>query len=78
MKIKQIGTPEEFKKITKPELHQLWFNERYTDKAVGLMYGVTAKEVKEKRKEFKLTMWTGAWLYVIGGDKFADKRKQVK
>ncbi len=24
MKIKQIGTPEDFKKITKPELHQLW------------------------------------------------------
>lgn len=64
MKVTQKFTPEDFEKITKVELHRLWFNEALTDKKVAILYGVTKQDVKEKRRQFKLTMITAAMLKV--------------
>lgn len=60
-------TKQDFSEITKIELYNLWWKKPYSDKQIAKMYGVTAKEVKKKRKELGITWSRCAFLSVYGG-----------
>lgn len=70
MKITQTNTPDEFKKLTRPELHKLWFRDALTDGQIAKKFGVTKQEVKQKRKELNLHMFNSAISYLMGGKKY--------
>lgn len=79
-KVIQTKTPEEFEKITRVEFYRLWFGETMKDNPMTLgqiarMYGVDKKTVKAKKKELGLT-WLGCGvMFVVGGDKYKNKKK---
>ena len=50
MKIKQLYTPKDFKRIDRPQMFDLWFRQALTEKQIAELFGVTAEEVKDKRK----------------------------
>lgn len=70
MKITQTNTPEEFNELTRAEFHKLWFRDALTDKQMAIKFGVTKKEVKQKRKELNLNAWNSAVLYLSGGSQY--------
>lgn len=69
-KVENKFRPEQFGKITKEKLYDLWFRQALTDRTIAKMYGVTVQEVKSKRAEFKLTMGKCIKLAIRGGDKY--------
>lgn len=75
MKITQTSTPEEFSKLTRPDFHQLWFNEALTDKQMAKMFRVDVAEVKRKRKALGLNWFSSAMLFLAGGNLYKDNRK---
>lgn len=74
MRIIQTKSPDDFKNIKPLELYDLWFHKALTDRQIAKMYGITKNDVKQKRKEFKYTIWRCAILSVAGGTKY----KKVK
>lgn len=78
MKIEQKYTEEDFKKLTLPQLHQIWFNEALTDGQIAKIYCTSKEVVKEKRKELGLTIIRGAFLSITGGKAYEDDRKIQK
>ena len=76
--MKQTKTPDQFKELTLVELHQLWFNQALTDRQIAKMYGVDAREVKDKRKEFKLNWFSAAIMYITGGNRYKNDKNKVK
>ena len=76
--MKQTKTPDQFKELTLIELHQLWFNQALTDRQIAKMYGVDAREVKDKRKEFKLNWFSAATMYITGGNRYKNDKNKVK
>lgn len=75
MKITQTNTPEEFSKLSRPDFHQLWFNEALTDRQIAKKFGVDVAEVKRKRKALGLNWFNSAMLFLAGGNLYKDDRK---
>ena len=75
MKIEQIHNEEEFNRLTQAEFHNLWFVKAYTEGQIAKMYGVTKKQVHDKRKELKLGWFNSGMLYVAGGKRFKGNKK---
>lgn len=73
-KIEKTRTPQDFERITRVELHRLWFKEALTDKQIATMYGVDKSIVKEKRKAFKLGWISSGILYVAGSDAYRKEK----
>ena len=68
-------TKQDFNKITRIELYNLWWGKDwwkkpYSDRQIAELYGVTKKDVKAKRKELGLTWWKCAFLSVYGGEAY--------
>lgn len=78
MKVEQTNTREDFEKLDLVGLHDIWFNQALTDKQVAKKFGITKEEVKEKRKKFGLNFWSGAMLYVGGGEKYKGSKRKKK
>lgn len=58
-------TKEDFNKLTKVEMHRLWFKQAMTEKQIAKLYNVSRKEVHDKRKiEFGLNFINSAILYL--------------
>lgn len=75
MKIVQTKTPEDFEKITRVELFKLCFGSKLSDAPltngqIATMYGVTKKEVKQKKKELKLGWLQCGIIFVMGGPRY--------
>ena len=62
--------PTKFNNLTKLDLYDLWFRQSLTDKTIGKLYGVTAKEVKEKRKIMGLNWKNCIGLAFKGGEQY--------
>ena len=75
--MKQIKQPEDFEKLDKAQLHQLWFNEALTDGQVAKMYGIEKNVVKQKRKEMKLNWFSAATLFLMGGSRYKNNKTKV-
>jgi hypothetical protein len=72
-KVEQTKTPEDFQRLTLQQYHKLWFCYAMSDKQMADMFGVTKKDVKEKRKRLGLTLFKAGMLYVYGGPKYREK-----
>lgn len=65
-KIDQLYTPDDFKNITKVELFDLWYRQALTEKQIATLFGVTAKDVKDKRKQFNIR-WLNSGIASLSG-----------
>ncbi len=77
-KIEPTYTEEEFLKLKRTELHQIWFNEALTDGQIAKLYRTDKKTVKARRKELGLGVISCAFLSITGGPAYEDKRKAEK
>ena len=75
MRIKQEKNSDDFEKLTKIELYNLWFRKALTDKQIAKLYGVTKQQVKEKRKKYNIKYLNSAVLYLAGGKAYNEKIK---
>lgn len=58
-------TKEDFNKLTKVEMHRLWFKQALTERQIAKLYKVSREEVHKKRKiEFGLNFINSAILYL--------------
>lgn len=73
MKNRNVHTREEFYRLNKEQLHNIWFREAKTDRQIAKIYGVTKEEVKQRRIHYGLTYMKSAMLYLLGGEKYRDK-----
>lgn len=64
--IKQLYNKEKFEKLDKLTMYELWFKHALTDRQIAVLYGVTPKDVKEKRKELKVGWFNSAMLFIAG------------
>ena len=78
MKIKQLYTEKEFNKISKVELHGLWFRDALTDGQIARLYGVTKEQVKQKIKKYNIKYLNSAILYLVGNPEYRASRKKKK
>lgn len=78
MKIKQLYTPKDFKKLDKVLLFDVWYRQALTDKQVGKLFGVTAADVKKKREELGIRWMNSAIASLSGGSTFTSKKKLVE
>lgn len=76
--MKQTKQPEDFDKLDRVQLHQLWFNQALTDGQVAKMYGIDKQTVREKRKKFGLNWFSAATLWITGGPKYKNDKSKVK
>lgn len=61
----KIYSREEFDKLTRVDMHKLWFRDALTERKIASMFGVTKEEVHDKRKEELGLTWLGSaflWL----------------
>lgn len=77
MKVHQQFTPEDFSKISKLDLYDLWFRQALTDKQIATLYGVTPSDVKEKRKEYNIRYLNSAIAF-LSGSKAYRHTKEVR
>lgn len=70
MKVKQMYTKKDFEKIDKITLFELWYKHALTDKQIAVLYGITPKDVKDKRKELNIGWLNSAMLLIAGPQKF--------
>lgn len=73
LKIEQIGTLEDLKKLKRHQFHELWYIRSLTDGQIARMYNTTRKEVKKVRKELKLNWFNSAVLYMAGGSQYRQR-----
>lgn len=78
MKIEQTYTEEDFDRITKLELYNLWFRDALTDGQIAKLYGTTKSVVKEKRKKYNIKYINSAILYLAGRPEYRAKRNKKK
>lgn len=63
--MKERYTKEDFNRLTRVEMHRLWFKQAMTEKQIAKLYNVSRKEVHNKRKiEFGLNFINSAILYL--------------
>ena len=75
MKITQTNTPKDFNKLNRAQLHQIWFHDALTDGQIAKKFGVTKKDVKDKRKELGISWINGAVLALMGGKQYENDKK---
>lgn len=78
MRIKQLYTEKDFDKISKVELHGLWFRDALTDGQIARLYGVTKEKVKQKRKRYNIKYLSSAILFLMGSPEYRASRKKKK
>lgn len=78
MKVKQLYTPKDFKRIDKPMLFDLWFRQSLTEKSIATLFGVTVEEVHKKRKdEFGMGWWNSGIAYVSGPEIYRSTSPKI-
>lgn len=78
MKIKQLYTPKDFKKLDKVLMFDIWYRQALTDKKIGKLFGVTADEVKKRREELGIKWMNSAIASLSGGATFTSKKKLIE
>ena len=77
-KIVPTYTEEEFLKLKRHELHQIWFHEALTDRQIAKLYNTTKEVVKQRRKELGITVINSAMLFLTCGSLYQDDRTEEK
>lgn len=77
MKIVQLYTPNDFKKLNKILMFDLWYRQALTDKQIAKLFGVETSEVKEKREQLGIRWMSSALASLSGGSKFTSKKKLI-
>lgn len=67
-------TKEDFDKLSKRELYEIWYNNCKTDKQIAKMYNISRKEVKSTRKKFNMTMFKCAMLKLANKEKYSKMK----
>ena len=78
MAIKQEYTREDFDKLNRVEMHRLWYIKAYTEKKIAKLYGVTRKEVHEKRKNELGLGWINSAILYMMKPRYQNKRELKK
>ena len=77
MKIVQLYTPQDFDRLDKVLMYDVWYRQALTDKQVAKLFGVTASDVKEKRSELGVRWMNSAIASISGGSTFTSRETLV-
>lgn len=78
MKIVQLYTPKDFKRLDKVLLYDVWYRQALTDKQVAKLFGVTPADVKKKREETGLRWLNSAIASISGGATFTSRTPLIE